>query len=370
MHNQLRQHVLAHRRDDIRARDRQVGKHGRLLRNQRGPVADLGLGIGRRHHLPVGGVVVRAEIHPVALERSIGAELVARVDRPWLRRRAERTDANRVRPEIAGLEHRHVGLFGLVDRAIVLRIADGEHQHVVATLAAEPVLQATHRLLVRVGLGGARRDERIALVARPSEAVEPGDHRPDLRTGRAVDDAEVLALAALRVHADGESRRVAIGHDGADLRLARRIERDRIEQQLLASVDPRVQLGLRLAAPRPLEEFARILEQRRIRLVAIEVARQLVLHPRHRRRVAIEELDRCRVLRARPGGDLGILAVLEPPVTVRQRRAMNDVDDGSRRRFRRKERRCTDRLDRGQQCRGHEVSEDFFRHCMSSVEFV
>src|SRR6476620_9134985 len=128
--------------------------------------------------------------------------------------------------------------------------------------------------------------------------------------------------------------------------------------------------SLACGSPRPLEEFARILEQRRIRLVAIEVARQLVLHPRHRRRVAIEELDRCRVLRARPGGDLRILAVLEPPVTVRQRRAMNDVDDGTLRRFRRKERRCTDRLDRGQQSGGHEVSEDFFRHCMSSVDFA
>ena len=124
-----------------------------------------------------------------------------------------------------------------------------------------------------------------------------------------------------------------------------------------ATVDPRVQLRLRLAAPRPLEEFARVLEQRRIGLVAIEIARELVLHARHRRRVGVEELHGRRMLRARPGRRLGILAVLEPAVAIGQRRAVQHVDHRSRGRIGREERGCCRRIDRRQHCRCHDQPE-------------
>src|SRR5438093_10933135 len=139
------------------------------------------------------------------------------------------------------------------------------------------------RLLFGGGLRGARRNERETLVARPAERAQAGDRRANPRAGARIDDLEVLDLRTLCVDADGELRRIAVRHGVAELGLARRIERDRIEQQNLAAVDTRVQPCLRLSLLRALEEFAPVLEKRRVGLIAIEVARELVLETRDRR---------------------------------------------------------------------------------------
>jgi hypothetical protein len=175
----------------------------------------------------------------------------------------------------------------------------------------------------------------------PAEAVEARDHGPVLRAGRAVEDPEVLPLGALRVHADREARRVAIGYDGADPRFTGRVERHRIEDQHVAAVDLRIQLGLRLAAVRSLEELAAVLEQRRVGAVAVEIAGELLLHAGNGLRVAVEKAHGLGVLRPCPGLDLRVLAVLEPAIAIRQRRAVQHVDDRARRCLgREKWRRC------------------------------
>jgi hypothetical protein len=284
-------------------------------------------------------VIVGADIDPVAAKRRVGAKLAARIDRARLVRRTRLADADRVRPEVAGLEHGHVGVLGLVDRAVVLRVGHRQEQLVVVAIAAEPMPKAAHRQLLRIRLRGARRDERIALVARPCERIEAGDHRSDLFTRRAVENAEILALGALRVHTHGDARRLAVRNHGADARLARRIEHDGIEQQHVAAVDARVERRLRPAARRALEEFAAVLEERRLGPIAVEIAPEFLLHTGNRRRMGIEEAQRRRVLVARPRRDRRILAVLEPPIPVGQRGAVQDIDDGAHRRFRRKERR-------------------------------
>ena len=196
----------------------------------------------------------------------------------------------------------------------------------------------TMRLLLRIGFRCAWRKERVALVPRPRKRTEAREHGADSRPCARVDDVKVLDFGTLRVDTDSKLRRIPIRHDLAELGLARWIERDRIEQQDFPAVESRVKPRLRLAFLRPLEEFAPMLEKRRIGLVAIEIARELILKSGDRRRRAVEIRDCRRVLRARPRLDRWILAVLEPAVPIGQRNAEEPIDDRLGGCFGRKER--------------------------------
>src|SRR5689334_12226722 len=101
-----------------------------------------------------------------------------------------------------------------------------------------------------------------------------------------------------------------------------------------------------------------MLEERRIGLVAIEVASELVLHPRNPRRIAIEKLHGRRMLRTRPCRNLRLLAVLEPSISIRQRHAVDDIDDGPCRRLWWKERRRPVCLSRSEQHNDHEMRKE------------
>ena len=169
---------------------------------------------------------------------------------------------------------------------------------------------AAMRLLLRIGFRRARRNERVALVPRPRKRTESREHRPYARAVTGIDHVKILDFGTPRIEADGKLRRIPVRDDLAQLGLARRIERERIEQQNFPAVESRVKPRLRLAFLRPLEEFAPMLEKRRIGLVAIEIACQLILEARNRRRGPVEIRDRRRVLRARPRLDRRILAVL------------------------------------------------------------
>ena len=71
--------------------------------------------------------------------------------------------------------------FRFVDLAIVLRVLHGDQELIVLALTAQPMAITAMRLLLCVGLRGARHNERVALVARPPERVDAGQHRSDRR---------------------------------------------------------------------------------------------------------------------------------------------------------------------------------------------
>src|SRR5439155_13711088 len=100
-----------------------------------------------------------------------------------------------------------------------------------------------------------------------------------------------------------------------------------------------VQPRLRITLLRALEEFATVLEKRCVGLVAIEVARELVLETDDRRRRAVEIGERGRVLRTRPSLNRRVLADFEPAIAIGQRDAELRVDDRPRRCLRREERK-------------------------------
>ena len=135
-----------------RARDGNLVEHRRALRDQRRPIGEFGIGVARRHQLPVRRVAIGAEVHAVLAEDRVGLELVACVDRPRLGGRGDRPDPDRVRPEIAGLEHRDRRVLGLVDLAPVLRVVHLDQQLVGRPVRAELVPIAAMRLLARVRL--------------------------------------------------------------------------------------------------------------------------------------------------------------------------------------------------------------------------
>ena len=93
---------------------------------------------------------------------------------------------------------------------------------------------------------------------------------PICGAGARVDDPEVLDLRAARIDADGELGRRRDWERRAQTRLAGRIERHRVEEQHFVAVESRVELRLRLALAGPLEELAAVLEERRVRAVAID----------------------------------------------------------------------------------------------------
>jgi hypothetical protein len=72
------------------------------------------------------------------------------IDRPRLAARADRRMPIVFDPEVARLEHRDVRFLRLVNRAVVLRVLDREQQRRRCAIAAEPVPQAAHRLLLRI----------------------------------------------------------------------------------------------------------------------------------------------------------------------------------------------------------------------------
>ena len=179
----------------------------------------------------------------------------------------------------------------------------------------------------------------------------PGSRSP-ICAGARGDDAIVGDLRALAVGRDGRLAGITVEFECADAGLARRVERDRVEQEHVTAVEPRVDLGLRLALARAEKKFAAFLEERRPRDVTIDVCDELFAQARDRRGRRVEIAQRRSVLDARPGFDLGIARVLEPAVGIGQLDAVDDVDHRPRRRRRWLEygRTCRDDAYRAKQC--------------------
>src|SRR5207245_7397969 len=110
----------------------------------------------------------------------------------------------------------------------------------------------------------------------------------------------------------------------------------------LAPVEPRVHLGLLFALARAIEEFAALLEKRRLSYIAVEVGGELVVQPGNRRCVSVEPGECDFMLAFGPRLHFRALPVLEPAVAIGELDAVDDVDNGPRRRRRRIERWCGD----------------------------